>query len=93
MRSNKEKYVKRMKKLIQRRANIDFPAQELWYRDSDDTFWCYREENNSLKLVDGTIINGVLHYDVSIQNMRDGLIEQFCDQKTNEGYECYAILL
>lgn len=92
--SNKEQYLYKIKMKIQKRANIDFPAQEIWFRENDESFWCYKQENNSLKLVEGIVINGELHYDVSVHNIEgEEETSKLCDQKTNDGYECFAILL
>lgn len=79
------------KAYIQKSAIKRFPAQELWFNEENYTFWAYLVEDDNLFSTTGKFEGGNIIYETKILNHT--LLEDIMQNKQNQGYECFAILL
>lgn len=84
---------KEAKRNIQKAAWNLFPAQELWI-DKENNFWAYEKKENEIVITTGKYTNKIEYstYSEKTDNV-DDLLESLTENKTNEGYECFAIEL
>ena len=73
---------------IQRIANKDFPAQEIWMKGHD--FWAFKKYKYYTIVTIG-ICKGEKTYDIDTQ-MAGIDVESLIAEKKEEGYTCGAIL-
>ena len=82
----------RVRRIIQSRAGILFPAKELWFNDASE-FLCFDVNNNKIFITSGMIKNKRILYKTQrietfdIPSYLDNMLENI---KEN-GYECYSI--
>ena len=85
--------ITKIKQLIKNNAWQNFPAQELWIRENDLTFWAFEKTNESVIVTDGIYTNdkGLTFITTNYPSQE---IETFVDnlvlKKSNEGYTCFA---
>jgi hypothetical protein len=85
------------KRYIQAAAWNRFPAQELWIR-ADNHFWAFDIEGVALDQrvtftegvfeVGDIVFNSVVHFPPGDAEV---YVEEFCERKRGEGFECFAI--
>jgi hypothetical protein len=85
--------ITKIKQLIKNNAWQNFPAQELWIRENDLTFWAFEKTKESVIVTDGMYTNDkgltfttTSHPSQEIETFVDNLIVK----KLNEGYTCFA---
>lgn len=81
------------KRNIQKAAWKLFPAQELWI-DKKNNFWAYEKKENEVVVTSGKYIDKIEYstYTEKTDNV-DELVDSLTENKTKEGYECFAIEL
>lgn len=82
------------KKTIQKAAWRLFPAQELWI-DKENNFWAYETKDKEVITTSGKYTDNKINYSTSTQTTDDvdELVEFLTTEKTEQGYECFAIEL
>lgn len=82
------------KKIIQSSAWKLFPAQELWI-NKENNFWAFEKKENELLITHGTYKDNKIDYSISTQTTDDvdNLVDFLTTEKSQEGYECFAIEL
>jgi len=88
------------KRYIQKIANSAFPSQELWYRESDSSFWSFmnKETEHVIDFTSGYFDNNILKFRTVTQIVDDEdnsvhILEVETSRKKAEGFECFAISL
>jgi len=83
------------KKQIRNTAGELFPAQELWIRPVDLRFWAFQKYERRVITTEGSCdFNGVYHsVDIHETDDVERYVEEAVKRKTEERYECFAILL
>jgi hypothetical protein len=81
----------KVKNIIQNSAWDSFPAQELWFRESDISFWAYDKCEKKVFITTGAYSDKLTYRtsEVVCEDV-DEFINNFIDKKTEEGYECFA---
>lgn len=73
---------------IQRLANVEFPAEELWIKN-DSYFWAYAFSNGAIISTTGKYENG--EFEKRSESLPYTRFYEILAQRENEGYHCFAI--
>jgi hypothetical protein len=70
-----------------------FVIDELWFRDRDKNFWGIDRDGDKLRYLEGYFEGDVCKYKFIDGIYQQVIIDNMINQKIEEGYECFAMLL
>ena len=87
----------KLKKEIQKMANVHFPAEELWFKEPK-TFWAFELQENIIYTTYGECMFDKIFYTTyKVENTNETLTflsdikDEMISENTKKGYECFGI--